>query len=138
MGAKNPCPDCVESTSERKRLASRRCAKRTTATSRGGRKTESCMKALKFANASWLGLGAAALITVVGSAGCQTTVGGQTLPSAYYLQDDVQYFPAGPQDKLFNERRALEQYKAGQLEETGPGVASPQPAGPGGAAPPPA
>ncbi|HEV8070988.1 MAG TPA: hypothetical protein VGP76_24965 [Planctomycetaceae bacterium] len=104
------------------------------------------MKALKFANASWLGLGAAALITVVSSAGClsgpwaafQTTVGGQTLPSAYYLQDDVQYFPAGPQDKLFNERRALEQYKAGQLEETGPGVASPQPAGPGGAAPAPA
>jgi hypothetical protein len=105
------------------------------------------MKALKFANASWLGLGAMALITVVSSAGCisgpwawlQTNVGGQTLPSAYYLQDDVQYFPAGPQDKLFNERRALEQYKAGQLEETGPGVASPQPAGPaGGPAPPPA
>jgi hypothetical protein len=104
------------------------------------------MKALKFANASWLGLGAVALITVVSSTGClsapwaalQTTVGGQTLPSAYYLQDDVQYFPAGPQDKLFNERRALEQYKAGQLEESGPGVASPQPAQPGGAAPAPA
>ncbi len=96
------------------------------------------MKALKFANASWLGLGAAALITVVGSAGCQTTIGGQTLPSAYYLRDDVQYFPAGPQDKLFNERRALEQYKAGQLEETGPAVASPQPAQPGAPAPAPA
>jgi hypothetical protein len=93
------------------------------------------MKALKFANASWLGLGAAALITVVCSAGCQTTVGGQTLPSATYLQDDVQYFPAGPQDKLFNERRALEQYKAGQQEETGPPVASPAPPTPG--APPP-
>ncbi len=94
------------------------------------------MKALKFANASWLSLCAAALMTVVGSAGCQTTVGGQVLPSAYYLQDDVQYFPAGPQDKLFNERRALEQYKAGQQEETGPGVASPQPAPPPGAAAP--
>jgi hypothetical protein len=92
------------------------------------------MKALKFANASWLGLGAAALITVVASAGCQTTVGGQVLPSAYYLQDDVQYFPAGPHDKLFAERRALEQYKAGQTEETGPPVASPQPAPPGGGA----
>ena len=92
------------------------------------------MKALKFANASWLGLGAAALITVVASAGCQTTVGGQVLPSAYYLQDDVQYFPAGPQDKLFAERRALEQYKAGQTEETGPPVASPQPAPAGGGA----
>jgi hypothetical protein len=96
------------------------------------------MKALKFANASWLGLGATALITLVGSAGCMTTVGGQVLPSAYYLQDDVQYFPAGPQDKVFNERRALEQYKAGQEEETGPPVTSPQPAQPGGGAPAPA
>jgi|SRR5580704_4193630 hypothetical protein len=103
------------------------------------------MKALKFANASWLGLGAAALI-MLGSSGClsgpwawfQTTTGGQTLPSAYYLQDDVQYFPAGPQDKVFNERRALEQYKAGQLEETGPAVSSPQPVAPGGPAPAPA
>jgi hypothetical protein len=99
------------------------------------------MKALKFANASWLGLVAVALITVAGSSGClsapwgflQTTIGGQVLPSAYYLQDDVQYFPAGPQDKVFNERRALEQYKAGQLEETGPTVAAPAaPAGPTG------
>ena len=94
------------------------------------------MKALKFANASWLGLGAAALISVVGSTGCQTTIGGQCLPSAYYLQDDVQYVPAGPQDKLFNERRALEQYKAGQQEETGPPVVSPAPL-PGVNAPPP-
>jgi hypothetical protein len=89
------------------------------------------MKALKFANASWLGLGVVALITVAGSVGCQTTMGGQTLPSAYYLRDDVQYFPAGPQDKVFNERRALEQYKAGQQEDTGPPVSSPAPAQPG-------
>ncbi|HET6325865.1 MAG TPA: hypothetical protein VFG04_14405 [Planctomycetaceae bacterium] len=97
------------------------------------------MKALKFANASWLGLGVAALLTVVSSSGCisgpwaafQTNVGGQTLPSAWFLRDDVQYFPAGPQDKLFNERRALEQYKAGQLEESGSAVSSPAPAQPG-------
>jgi hypothetical protein len=104
------------------------------------------MKALKFANASWLGLVAVALITAVSSSGClsapwgflQTNIGGQVMPSAYYLQDDVQYFPAGPQDKVFNERRALEQYKAGQLEETGPAVAAPSapPAAPG--PPPPA
>jgi hypothetical protein len=46
--------------------------------------------------------------------GCQTHIGGQTLPSAYYITDDVQYFPAGPEDKLFNERRALEEYKLEQ------------------------
>jgi hypothetical protein len=94
------------------------------------------MKALKFANASWLGLGVVALITVVSSVGCQANIGGQTLPSAYYLRDDVQYFPAGPQDKVFNERRALEEYNAGQQEDTGPPVASPAPAQPGQAAPP--
>lgn len=49
--------------------------------------------------------------------GCfQTTVGGQTLPSAYYLDDDVQYFPAGPETKLSNQIRALERYKAEQAE----------------------
>ena len=31
------------------------------------------------------------------SVGCQVSVAGQTLPSPYYLHDDVQYFPAGPE-----------------------------------------
>ncbi len=43
--------------------------------------------------------------------GCQTTVGGQTLPSATYLSDDVQYFPAGPEFKLTNQVQAMEEYK---------------------------
>jgi hypothetical protein len=38
--------------------------------------------------------------------GCQTTIGGQTLPSPDYLTDDVQYFPAGPEDKLANQKEA--------------------------------
>ncbi|HVV99062.1 MAG TPA: hypothetical protein VHB77_01910 [Planctomycetaceae bacterium] len=45
------------------------------------------------------------------STGCQSRVGGQTLPSAFYLQDDVQYFPAGPEFKLTKQVEALEQYK---------------------------
>lgn|GEM_PF-287012 len=46
------------------------------------------------------------------SVGClQTTIGGQTLPSAYYLDDDVQYFPSGPETKLANQIRALERYR---------------------------
>ena len=44
-------------------------------------------------------------------AGCQVDVGGQTLPSAYYLQDDIQYFPAGPEFKLSKEAAALKAYK---------------------------
>jgi hypothetical protein len=35
------------------------------------------------------------------------SIGGQTLPSAYYLQDDIQYFPAGPEFKLSKEAAAL-------------------------------
>ena len=46
--------------------------------------------------------------------GCQTTIGGQTLPSATYLRDDVQFFPAGPENRLYNTERAIQQYKASQ------------------------
>lgn len=55
----------------------------------------------------------AGLLISATSTGCfQTTVGGQTLPSAYYLDDDVQYFAAGPEQRLPNQIRALERYKA--------------------------
>ena len=47
-------------------------------------------------------------------AGCQGSVGGQTLPSAYYLTDDVQYFPAGPEFQLSNQERVLEEYRLEQ------------------------
>ena len=46
-----------------------------------------------------------------GVTGCQVDVGGQTLPSAYYLQDDIQYFPAGPEFKLSKEAAAQKAYK---------------------------
>ncbi len=44
--------------------------------------------------------------------GCQTQMGGQTLPSAFYLHDDVQYFPAGSEELLPNQQRALDEYRA--------------------------
>ena len=46
--------------------------------------------------------------------GCQGSIGGQTLPSAYYLRDDVQYFPAGPEFLLPNQERVLEEYRLEQ------------------------
>ena len=54
-----------------------------------------------------------ACLACVGSAltGCQVDVGGQTLPSAYYLQDDIQYFPAGPEFKLSREAAAQKAYR---------------------------
>jgi hypothetical protein len=57
----------------------------------------------------------ACLLSSLGSVGClQTNIGGQTLPSAYYLDDDVQYFPKGPETKLSNQIRALDRYKVEQ------------------------
>jgi hypothetical protein len=53
----------------------------------------------------------AAAASAAGLAGCQVDVGGQTLPSAYYLQDDIQYFPAGPEFKLSKEAAAQKAYK---------------------------
>lgn len=44
--------------------------------------------------------------------GCQTAINGQTLPSPYYLQDDVQYFPSGPEFKLPREAAALQAARA--------------------------
>jgi len=44
--------------------------------------------------------------------GCQVEMGGMTLPSARYLSDDVQYFPAGPRFPLANEEAALQEAAA--------------------------
>ncbi len=40
--------------------------------------------------------------------GCQSHIGGQTLPSGYYLSDDVQYFSPGPRNNLQNEAAKLQ------------------------------
>lgn len=42
----------------------------------------------------------------LGASGCQVDVGGQTLPSPWYQQDDIQYFPPGPEFKLTKEAAA--------------------------------
>ena len=58
---------------------------------------------------TWLlGLG---VMAGVGLTGCQIETGGQTLPSPYYLNDDVQYFPPGPEFKLSREAAADKAYR---------------------------
>lgn len=59
-------------------------------------------------------LGGCLVLSAVSSGCFQTTVGGQTLPSAYYLDDDVQYFPMGSEQRLSNQIRAVERYRAEQ------------------------
>ena len=48
----------------------------------------------------------------VTSTGCQITENGQTLPSPWYMYDDVQYFPPGPEFPLTNEAAAQKAYRA--------------------------
>ncbi len=50
------------------------------------------------------------------SVGCQVSVAGQTLPSPYYLYDDVQYFPAGSENKLANETAAINKARAEAIQ----------------------
>jgi hypothetical protein len=56
--------------------------------------------------------GLALALLALGSTGCQITEGGQTLPSPYYVQDDIQYFAPGPEFKLSREAAAQKAYKA--------------------------
>lgn len=56
-------------------------------------------------------------VGTLGMTGCQVDVGGQTLPSAYYLTDDVQYFNPGPEFKLAREGAALKANRAQRLRE---------------------
>ena len=83
-----------------------------------------------------LGMG---LLSAVTMTGCQVDVGGQTLPSATYLTDDIQYFPTGPKFKLTQEAAAMKAYSEQQAQfnqgpiapaQFGPGVPVPPPPGP--------
>ena len=58
------------------------------------------------------GLYGAGLLACVALTGCQVTVGGQTLPSPFYIYDDVQYFPAGHEFILQNEADFLNSQNA--------------------------
>ncbi len=57
----------------------------------------------------WLNgiLCSAMLLSAAATTGCQIEVAGQTLPSGYYFQDDIQYFRKGPEFKLSREAAAL-------------------------------
>lgn len=69
---------------------------------------------------------AAALFAALSATGCQVDVGGQTLPSPYYLQDDIQYFPAGPRMKLSREAAAQKAYREEEVLRQA-GVPAPNP-----------
>jgi len=57
-------------------------------------------------------------LAAAGLTGCQVDIGGQTMPSPYYMSDDVQYFPPGPEFPLSREAAALKE--SAQEELMGP------------------
>ncbi len=71
------------------------------------------------------------IFMLLGGTGCQTQVGGQTLPSPHYLTDDVQYYAPGPEFKLAREAAAQKAFAsaqaAGAAGAVGPGPGVPQP-----------
>lgn len=60
---------------------------------------------------------AGAILSAVATTGCQVSIAGQTLPSGYYLLDDIQYFPKGPEFKLSREAAALKESRSEFLQE---------------------
>lgn len=57
------------------------------------------------------------LLAGAGLTGCQVETGGQTLPSPYYMTDDVQYSPPGSQFKLAKEAAAMKAYSQDQAQQ---------------------
>ena len=54
------------------------------------------------------GVAAVGLLSLATATGCQVDVSGQTLPSPYWLTDDVQYFAPGTEFKLAREAAAMQ------------------------------
>jgi hypothetical protein len=57
------------------------------------------------------------MLASLATTGCQMDIAGQTLPSPWYLTDDVQYYAPGPEFKLAREAAALKEQSANQISE---------------------
>lgn len=70
---------------------------------------------MSFSAMRWIRCGACAMTiacAAVGVMGCQSQIGGQVLPSPFTNDDDVQYYPPGPEFKLSREAAAQKAYEA--------------------------
>ena len=73
-------------------------------------------RSTNFLRTTLAGLGMALSLA---AAGCQVHVAGKTLPSPYYLSDDLQYFAPGQEFKLANEAAAM-RAQAAEVESVPP------------------
>jgi hypothetical protein len=60
------------------------------------------------------------LAAVAGLTGCQATYNNQTLPSPYYLSNNIQYYPPGPWFKLQHEADNMKLYNEQAAQQQGP------------------
>jgi hypothetical protein len=67
------------------------------------------MRNIKTKHAFWRPLAAALWPAMALLTGCQVEYAGQTLPSPYYLSDDIQYYAPGPEFKLAREAAAMQE-----------------------------
>ncbi len=76
------------------------------------------MKRTNSKPAHWTWLSACLVVpAALLSTGCQSDYAGQTLPSPYYLTDDIQYYAPGPGFKLAREAAAMQEQKAADISE---------------------
>ena len=60
---------------------------------------------------SWRGLVCGlTMVAGIAATGCQVQQNGQTIPSPYYTQQPIQYFPPGPEFKLSAEAAQMKLY----------------------------
>jgi hypothetical protein len=62
---------------------------------------------------------AMAAAVMFGLTGCTGEYAGQNLPSGYYLSQQIQYFPHGPEFKLTKEAAVQKEYRDTQAERQG-------------------
>jgi hypothetical protein len=89
-------------------------------------------KLRRYLRISLVGIG---MLAGAGLTGCQVDQGGQTLPSPYYFNDDVQYYAPATQFKLAREAAAMKEFSQQQTGQAAPAPAAP-PAPPTAQAPP--
>ena len=71
--------------------------------------------------------GVVLLAACVDLTGCTGTYNGQNLPSPYYMNAQIQYFPAGPEFKLTREAAAQKEFRETEAQRVGTPVPVPIP-----------
>ena len=75
---------------------------------------------MRHSSKTWISIPFAGFLALgtIAMTGCQSSIGGQTLPSPYYLYDDIEYFAPGPEFKLAREAAAMKAFAEGNSPDS--------------------